>query len=92
MCLGHEIKVDLRDQKTYWSHAELPADCICILYWLSLKQTQYKKYTFSYILYPNFRDKICTYASTYIVIITQYVEQKSNEHQKDMGNTFTALK
>ena len=23
---------------------------------------------------------------------TQYVEQKSNEHQKDMGNTITALK
>ena len=22
----------------------------------------------------------------------QYVEQKSNEHQKDMGNTITALK
>ena len=24
--------------------------------------------------------------------IPQYVEQKSNEHQKDMGNTITALK
>ena len=30
--------------------------------------------------------------SSNLADITQYVEQKSNEHQKDMGNTITALK